>query len=92
MIKTNEYHEGKIKSLGQEVNAQPFTVGVMEPGEYTFATSTKEHMEIVFGEMEAKLPGGSFASYKKGESFDVDANVEFNVKLVAPVAYLCLYT
>ena len=91
MIKANEYHAGKIKSLGQEVNAQSFTVGVMEPGEYTFGTSTKEHMEIVYGEMEAQLPGGSFGTYKKGESFDVDANVEFKVKMAAPCAYLCLY-
>lgn len=91
MIKANEYFDAKVKSLGHEAKGQSFTVGVMEPGEYTFGTSTEEHMEVVFGEMEATLPDGTTKVYKKGEFFLVAANQEFKVVIKEPVSYLCLY-
>ncbi len=92
MIKANEYFEGKVKSLGQEVDGKSFTVGIIEAGEYTFGTSTHELMEIIIGEMEAKLPDGSSKIYKKGESFSVPANAEFTVLVKEPVSYLCIYS
>ena len=91
MINVNEYYEGKIKSLGNSVNGEKFTVGVMEEGEYKFGTDTVEIMEIIFGEMDAILPGGNRESYKKGDSFRVDKGVEFTVVIKEPVSYLCLY-
>ncbi len=35
MIKVNEYFEGKVKSLGNELKGRPFSVGIIKPGEYT---------------------------------------------------------
>lgn len=91
MINVNEYYEGKIKSLGNTVKGERFTVGVMEEGEYKFGTDTVEIMEIIFGEMDAILPGGEKKTYRKGDSFRVEKDVEFTVIIKDPVSYLCLY-
>ena len=92
MINANEYFDGKVKSLGNDINKKQFTVGIIEPGEFTFGTSTDELMEIVIGEMEALLPDGTNKIYKKGESFSVPANEEFTVTVKEPVSYLCIYS
>lgn len=91
MIKASEYFDGKVKSLGQELGGETFTVGIIEPGEYTFGTATVEIMEIVHGKLEASLPDGTKKVYGKGESFTVPANVDFSVTVEEPVSYLCRY-
>ena len=91
MIKLSEYYGGKIKSLGNALDNERFTVGIMEEGEYTFRTDTVEIMEVVIGEMEAILPDGTKKLYKKGENFTVEKGAEFTVFIKAPVSYLCLY-
>ncbi len=92
MIKANEYFEGKVKSIGNDIEGKDFTVGIIEAGEFTFGTSTDELMEIIIGEMEASLPDGTKKIYKKGESFSIPANKEFTVVVKKPVSYLCLYS
>lgn len=91
MINVNEYYEGKIKSLGNSLKNERFTVGVMEEGEYKFGTDTIEIMEVIFGEMDAVLPDGIKKTYKKGDSFRIEKGVEFSVFIKEPVSYLCLY-
>ena len=91
MIKANEYFDGNVKSIGHEVKGQSFTVGIMEPGDYSFGTTTEEIMEVVFGEMDVVLPDGTAKIYSKGESFTVPANKEFKVTAKDPVSYICLY-
>ena len=91
MIQVNEYFGGQVKSLGQEVAGQRFTVGVIEPGEYTFGTQTQEIMEIVIGDMEVIHPDGRRAAYAKGQSFTVPPDAKFTVVVKAPVSYVCLY-
>ena len=51
MFKVNEYFDGRVKSLAFESIAGPATVGVMAPGEYEFATSTLEIMQVVSGKL-----------------------------------------
>lgn len=92
MIKVNEYFEGNVKSLGNDLNGESFSVGIIEAGEFTFGTSTDELMEIIIGEMEALLPDGTKKLYKKGESFSVPANKKFTVTVSKPVSYLCIYS
>lgn len=91
MIQVNEYFEGRVRSLGQELAGQRFTVGVIEPGEYTFGTATQEIMEVVHGAMDVVHPDGRRASYAKGQSFTVPPGVKFTVVVKDPVSYLCLY-
>lgn len=91
VIKTNEYFSGNVKSLGSELHGQTFTVGIINPGEYTFGTQTEEYMEIVYGEMNVSLPNGSKKKFQKGDHFIVPANQSFTVTATAPVSYICLY-
>jgi len=92
MIKINEYYDGKVKSLGNKLNNTEFTVGIIESGEYSFSTEKEEHMTIVYGSMLVKLPNETeFKEYKRGETFIVEPNKTFTVKINSPVSYLCEY-
>lgn len=91
MTEVNSYYDGKVKSLGNKLDKQPFTVGIMEPGNYSFKTSTVEIMEVVFGEMDVELPGKKIKTFKKGEIFRVEKGEEFKLEIKSPASYLCLY-
>lgn len=92
MFKVNEYFDGRVKSLGFEAAGGPATVGVMAAGDYEFGTSTVEIMTVVSGTIAARLPGsGEWRDYGAGESFTVEANRKFGVRVAADAAYLCLY-
>ncbi len=92
MIKVNEYFEGRVKSLALDSPDGPATVGVMKAGEYVFHTSTIESMTVISGIMEVKLPGEvSWKRYQPFETFRIERDVKFNVRVTADTSYLCLY-
>ncbi|MEP3838380.1 MAG: pyrimidine/purine nucleoside phosphorylase [Algibacter sp.] len=92
MISANEYFDGQVKSLAYKSKTGNSTVGVMEPGEYEFGTSTHETMHVIEGEMTVKLPGETnWSTYKAGSSYQIDANKKFQVKVPSQTAYLCQY-
>lgn len=92
MLNVNEYFDGKVKSIAVENNEGTSTVGVMVPGEYEFGTSTVEYMTVITGQMTILLPGeNSWKTIKKGETFVVDKNCKFQVKILETTSYLCLY-
>ena len=92
MLKVNEYFDGKVKSIAIQTATLPATVGAMEAGEYTFGTSQKEVMTVVSGSMDVKLPGATeWQTFAQGQSFEVPANVKFDVKMATQTAYFCTY-
>jgi len=92
MTDVNEYFDGKVKSLSFKTKTQPATVGVMLPGEYVFNTNEKEKVTLVSGAMSIRLtPESAEVTYHEGESFSVDANSAFDVRVESDVAYLCVY-
>ncbi|GGF67138.1 UPF0345 protein [Terasakiella brassicae] len=92
MFDVNEYFEGKVKSIAFQGESLPATVGVMAPGEYEFGTSQKETMTVISGALTVKLPGeNDFTTHASGATFNVDANVKFQVKVAQDTAYLCTY-
>ena len=92
MFKVNEYFNGTVKSIGFQTAEGPATVGVMAPGDYEFGTSTKEIMTVVSGALTVKLPGSeSWREYKAGETFIVEKDRKFQLKIAVDAAYLCLY-
>lgn len=92
MFKTNHYFDGKVASLAFQTADLPATVGVMDTGEYTFGTSQKEYMTVVSGALTVQLPDQSdWQTYKEGETFIVEANQQFHVKVTVQTAYLCKY-
>jgi uncharacterized protein YaiE (UPF0345 family) len=92
VLKVNEYFDGNVKSISFESPALPASVGVMAPGEYEFATSQKETMTVVAGELIVRLPGESeWRAYGPGAHFVVEANQSFELKVAGDTAYLCTY-
>ncbi len=92
MFTVNNYFDGNVTSIAFQTETLPATVGVMAVGEYEFGTSQKETMTVVNGTLTVKLPGGDdWTSYAQGESFIVEANTKFQVKVTVETAYLCTY-
>ena len=82
-MKHNSYFDGKVQSLAVSTPDGPATVGVIEPGKYSFGTDCEEHMHIVAGTLKAKLPNGDWKSYGKGQFFVVPPKVKFEVEAAA---------
>lgn len=92
MLTVNEYFEGTVKSIGLNNAEGKATVGVMEPGEYTFGTSTIEFMTVITGAIAVQQPNETtWKTYKKGDTFKVEKDVKFKVKMTEQTAYYCLY-
>lgn len=92
MLKTNEYFDGKVKSIGLDTVGGPATIGVMEKGNYEFSTSSKELMEVVSGSLKVTLPGEKSArTILKGKTFEVDKDSKFQVIVEEETAYICYY-
>lgn len=92
MLTQNDYFDGKVKSIGFETPEGRATVGVMEPGEYSFSTSCPETMKVISGSLTVILPGAlSETVFHPGEVFEVENGKFFKVKTTEASAYLCLY-
>jgi uncharacterized protein YaiE (UPF0345 family) len=92
MIEERDYFGGKVKTLACDLKGEPFRVGVLLPGNYTFGTSGVEEIEIIQGTIEVALPDGSVKEYKKGGTFTVEADRDYNLSIEKyPAAYLCKY-
>jgi hypothetical protein len=92
MFKTNEYFDGNVKSIAFEDANGPATLGVMAKGEYEFGTSTKEFMTVTSGKMTVQLPGtNEWKTFTQFETFEVEKDQKFKVKLDDQASYLCLY-
>lgn len=92
MFKTNEYFDGKVKSIAFTTPECPATMGVMAPGAYEFGTSSVEYMTVVSGRMNVLLPGESeWKSFKPFDTFMVPRDSRFKLEISEDTAYLCLY-
>ena len=92
MFKTNEYFDGKVKSIAFTTAEGPATVGVMAVGEYEFGTATVEVMTVTSGGISVMLPGSSeWVEYGPNGTFTVEADKKFKVRAQQESSYLCLY-
>lgn len=92
MLKVNEYFDGNVKSIGFQGQPLAASVGVMAPGDYEFGTSQRETMTVVSGELVVSLPGSdTFDAYPAGDSFVVEADQKFQLRVAVDTAYLCTY-
>ena len=91
-LSVNSYFDDQVKSIALDNSEGNSTVGVMAVGEYEFGTSQREYMSVVSGQLTVKLPGTEeWKSFNKGETFIVEANQRFGVKVAEQTAYLCRY-
>jgi len=92
MFDVNEYFEGNVKSIAFQAEGGRATLGVMAAGKYKFGTSTREIMTVVSGGLEVLLPNSrEWRVYGPGETFEVDSDITFQVKVKTDTSYLCLY-
>lgn len=92
MPQINEYFDGQVKSISLENPEGSFTVGVMDPGHYTFTTAQDEEMTVLTGILLVQLPGDpGQRTFNKGQSFNISASSTYDVKVEEPTAYLCRY-
>ena len=92
MFETNEYFEGKVKSIAFQGQEKPATVGVMAAGEYVFNTAEKEKMTVITGQLVIQPEGETEEkTYSAGQSFEIAENSAFNVSVSSDCAYLCEY-
>lgn len=91
--KANVYFEGKVTSRSLVfADGTKKTLGIMLPGEYTFATDASEIMEIIDGDLEVMLPGGNeWKTVQGGESFDVPGQSKFNLRVRRLTDYCCSF-
>ncbi len=89
----NVYFDGKVTSRVVEFDSgETKTLGIMLPGDYRFGTEKKEIMEIQSGTVEIKLPGSeAWVTIVSGESFEVEANSAFDIKVIEVTDYCCSY-
>jgi uncharacterized protein YaiE (UPF0345 family) len=89
----NIYFDGNVTSRTVTLaDGSIKTLGIMMPGEYTFATAEKELMEITAGEVEILLPNETiWQRISGGEQFYVDANAKFDIKVKSIADYCCSY-
>lgn len=91
MINVNEYFDGKVRSLGFELDGTQYTAGVMLPGEYTFSTENEEHITVTAGGFEILRAGGNWRGARVGDTFVIPAHSAFNVRVKKPASYICMY-
>jgi len=92
MFKTNEYFEGKVMSIAFDSEEGKATIGAMKAGEYEFGTSTVEYMTVTSGKMNVLLPEETeWKEYKAYETFIVDKDKKFKVKMEGDTSYKCIY-
>ncbi|WP_297441149.1 pyrimidine/purine nucleoside phosphorylase [Sulfurimonas sp.] len=88
----NIYYDGKVTSRTVEFqDGSVKSLGIMLEGEYTFNTADKEIMEILSGDVSIKLPGEEWKTLNVPESFEVEANASFDIKINSVTDYCCSY-
>ncbi|MBN2818702.1 MAG: pyrimidine/purine nucleoside phosphorylase [Bacteroidales bacterium] len=92
MFDVNTYFDKKVVSISHNGAEGKATIGVMKAGEYEFGTSTVEIMTVISGEMQIMFPGESeWKTYQKFDSFRVEKDSKFKVKVEQDTPYLCIY-
>lgn len=92
MFKISEYFDGNVKSIAFDGKSGAASVGVMAAGQYEFGASTVEVMTVTSGKLSVRLPGSDeWKDYAPYDTFTVEANGKFQVKVEQDSSYTCLY-
>jgi uncharacterized protein YaiE (UPF0345 family) len=68
------------------------TLGIMQPGEYEFNTSSGELMEILAGDLDVQLPGtDAWQTCTGGQAFEVGAGERFGLRVRSVTDYCCSF-
>lgn len=67
------------------------TLGIMLPGEYEFATTAREEMDITAGKLQYKLQHDEWQTIDGQGIFYVPAHTTFQLKVERVTDYCCTY-
>lgn len=90
----NVFFQGKVVSHTiTDTSGARRSLGVCQPGEYTFTTGDPEIMLITAGSVRAKVDGeDEWGVYGPGQSFSIPANTSFEMVVSEAVAqYICVF-
>lgn len=89
----NIYFNGKVTSRTlQFADGSSKTLGIMQPGEYTFNTDAAEIMEILSGTLDVLIADATeWKTIRGGESFEVPAKSSFQLKVTDLTDYCCSF-
>ena len=89
----NVYFDGGVTSRKIVFsNGDVKTLGIIQPGEYSFDTDKKEIMDIQAGDCEVLLSGETqWQRYASGDTFEVPANSNFKIKAITLTDYCCSF-
>lgn len=91
--KANIYFDGAVVSRTVLFSdGSKKTLGIMQPGEYTFNTGVAEIMEILAGDLHYRVgDSGEWKQIRGGESFQVPSNSAFTMNVVSISDYCCSF-
>ncbi|MGW8158312.1 MAG: pyrimidine/purine nucleoside phosphorylase [Desulfoprunum sp.] len=89
----NIYFDGKVTSRTITfADGTTKTLGIIQPGEYTFTTAAAELMEIISGALEMRIgDDGDWRAVQGGEAFEVPAGTSFTMKAATLADYCCSF-
>jgi len=90
----NVYFDGKVVSHSLwEADGKRRSLGICQPGTYSFTTGDPEIMEITAGTCRAKVDGeDEWGVYGPGQAFHIPANTSFEMVVEGGVAqYICTF-
>jgi len=93
-VKANVYFDGRVVSHGLVLaDGSKKTLGLIYPGEYHFATSAPERMDITAGSCEVRLDDTTvWKAYGVGMCFDVPASSGFTIRVRRGLTeYVCSF-
>ena len=92
MFETNEYFNRKVISIAFTDYVSNATIGVMANGEYELGTSRKEEMTVISGTLSVLLPNtAKWEKFTKFQTFVIEPNNKFKVKVEQDSSYICRY-
>lgn len=91
--KANVHFNGKVISRSIVLaDGSKQTLGVVLPGEYEFATTQAEIMQVISGEFDVLLPGQTeWVPYAEASEFHLAPNVSFSIRTDKISEYCCQY-
>ena len=89
----NVYFGGKVSSRTFfEADGQRKTLGFVLVGSYQFSTEEQEHLQILGGSLEIRLPGeNDYNCYNTGMEVTIPAHVTFEIRTDTYGDYCCTY-
>ena len=93
VVPANVYFGGAVTSRTVRfADGSEKTLGLMQPGEYEFATEKPELMEITAGKVSVQIDGDpAWNSYVAGDSFNVPGASRFKITAVEVTDYVCSF-